>query len=60
MLVLRLLLVLVLIAVVVSVCAAMFTRDWRYLRLAWQIIKFTGVLLLIAAVLYALGRVILF
>jgi hypothetical protein len=60
MLVLRLLLVLVLIAVVVSVGVGLFTRDWRYLRLAWQIIKFTGVLLFIAAVLYAVGRIILF
>jgi hypothetical protein len=60
MLVLRLLLVLVLIAVVVSAGFALFTRDWRYLRLAWQIVKFTGVLLFIAAVLYAVGRIILF
>ena len=60
MLVLRLLLVLVLITVVAAVGVGLFSRDWRYLRFAWQIIKFTGVLLFVAALLYAVGRIILF
>ena len=60
MLVLRLLLVLVLISVTVSLCVYFLSGDKRYLRFSWQIIKFTIVLLFAAAVIFAMGRIILF
>jgi hypothetical protein len=60
MLVLRLLLVLGLISVVVSIGIYFLSGDKRYLRFSWQIIKFTIVLLFVAAVLFAVGRIILF
>jgi len=59
MLVLRLLLALALISVAVSFGIYFLTGDKRYLRFSWQIIKFTIVLLFVAAVLFAMGRVIL-
>jgi hypothetical protein len=59
MLVLRLLLALALISVAVSFGIYFLTGDKRYLRFTWQIIKFTIVLLFVAAVLFAMGRVIL-
>ena len=60
MLVLRLLLILGLIAVVVSLGIYFLSGDKRYLRFTWQIIKFTLVLLFVAAVVLAMGRIILF
>lgn len=60
MLVLRLLLVLAVISVVVSLGIYFLSGDKRYLRFSWQIIKFTIVLLMVAGILYALGRIILF
>jgi hypothetical protein len=59
MLVLRFLLVLALISVVVSLGIYFLSGDKRYLRITWQIIKFTIVLLFIAGILFALGRIIL-
>jgi hypothetical protein len=60
MLVFRLLLILGLISLVVSLAIYFLSGDKRYLKFSWQIIKFTLVLLLIAAVLIAMGRIILF
>lgn len=60
MLVLRFLLFLGLISIAVSVGAYLITRDRRYLRFAWQLFKFIGVLLLIVAAVIAMGRIILF
>jgi hypothetical protein len=60
MLVLRILLVLGLISVAVSFAVYIFTKDARYLKFSWQLIKFTIVLLFVAAVVYAMGRIILF
>ena len=60
MLVLRLLLVIGVIAVAVSMAVYLLSGDKRYLRFAWQLIKFTGVLLFVAAVIMAMGRIILF
>jgi hypothetical protein len=60
MLVLRLLLALAVISVVVSLGIYFLSGDKRYLRFSWQIIKFTIVLLMVAGILYALGRIILF
>ena len=60
MLVLRILLVLGLISVAVSFAVYIFTKDARYLKFSWQLIKFTIVLLFVASVVYAMGRIILF
>jgi hypothetical protein len=60
MLVLRILLILGLIAVAVSLAVYFLSGDKRYLRFSWQIIKFTLVLLLVAGVVFAMGRIILF
>lgn len=38
----------------------LLSGDKRYLRFSWQLIKFTGVLLFVAAVIMAMGRIILF
>jgi hypothetical protein len=60
MLVFRLLLILGFISVVVSLAVYFLSGDKRYLTFSWQLIKFTLVLLFIAAVLVAMGRIILF
>lgn len=60
MLVFRILLILGLISVTVSLGVYFLSGDKRYLRFSWQLIKFTLVLLFIAAVLVAMGRIILF
>lgn len=60
MLVLRFLLILGLISVVVSFVVYIFTKDVRYLKFSWQLVKFTVVVLFVAAVIYAMGRIILF
>jgi hypothetical protein len=60
MLVLRTLLILGLIALAVSLAVYFLSGDKRYLRFSWQIIKFTLVLLLVAGVVFAMGRIILF
>ena len=60
MLILRLLLILGTISVVVSMGIYFISGDRRYLKFSWQIIKFTLVLLLIAATIVAMGRIILF
>lgn len=60
MLVLRFLLFLGLITIGVSAAVYLFTRDRRYLRFAWQLFKFIGVLLLLVAAAIAMGRIILF
>jgi len=60
MLVLRLLLILGIISVAVSLGIYFLSGDKRYLKFSWQIIKFTLVLLLVAAAVVAMGRIILF
>lgn len=60
MFVLRLLIVLGLISVVVTLGIYFLSGDKRYLRFCWQIIKFTLVLVLITALVIAMGRIILF
>ena len=60
MLILRLLLILGTISVVVSMGVYFISGDRRYLKFSWQIIKFTLVLLLIAATIVAMGRIVLF
>lgn len=60
MFVLRLLVVLGLISVAVTLGIYFLSGDKRYLRFSWQIVKFTLVLLLIASLVMAMGRIILF
>ena len=60
MFVLRLLVVLGLISVAVTLGIYFLSGDKRYLRFSWQVVKFTLVLLLIAGMLIAMGRIILF
>ncbi|HEY8353671.1 MAG TPA: hypothetical protein VIK69_01480 [Methylophilaceae bacterium] len=59
MLVLRLLLALGVIAVIVLLGAYFLTSDKRYLRYCWQLFKFVLVMVIIAAVLFVAGRIIL-
>jgi len=59
MLVVRLLIVIVILLLVLSGGMYLFTRDDRYLRFAWQILRFTGFLLLVVALLFVLERYVL-
>ncbi|MCB5190463.1 hypothetical protein LG198_06965 [Methylobacillus arboreus] len=60
MLVLRILLVLTLISVVVSFGIYLISGDKRYLKFTWQLIKFTLVMLVVVALVIAMGRIILY
>ncbi len=60
MLVLRILLVLGLISVAVSFGVYVISGDKRYLKFTWQLTKFSLVLLLVVALVIAMGRLILF
>lgn len=59
MIVLRLFVFFALASIAVSLVLALLLRDKRYLRLAWQILKFSVVLLLVFGALAAMGRIIL-
>ena len=59
MLVIRLLIVIVTLLLVLSGGMYLLTHDGRYLRFAWQTLRFTGVLLLVIALLYVLERYVL-
>ena len=59
MLVLRLIGILVLIAIVGSLALYLFTRNRRYLTLAWRVVQFAFVFLLVFLALYALERLVL-
>ncbi len=59
MLILRLFLILVALLLVLSGGMYVFTRDRRYFRFAWQILRFSVFLLLIFAVLFVLERYVL-
>ena len=60
MIVLRLVIYLALIGIVSSLILGLLLRDQRYFRLAWQILKFSAVLLLIFAALIFMGRAVLY
>ena len=60
MLVLRFLLILTVVAVAVTFAIYLLSGDKRYLRLCWQIVKFTLVLLLVAGIVFAMGRIVRF
>ena len=59
MLILRLFLILVTLLLVLSGGMYVFTRDRRYLKFAWQVLRFAAVLLLLFAVLFVLERYVL-
>jgi hypothetical protein len=59
MFVLRLIFFLMAIGVLVCLGSYAYTGHRGYLRLAWQIVKFTGVILVAAVLLFALSRIIL-
>ena len=59
MLILRLIGILVLIAIVGSPALYLFTRNRRYLTLAWRVFQFAFVFLLVFLALYALERLVL-
>jgi hypothetical protein len=58
-LILRLFLLVVTLLLVLSGGMYLFTRDRRYLGFAWQVLRFTVVLLLLFAVLFVLERYVL-
>lgn len=60
MLVLRFLLIFGGIAVAVSFGVYVLTRDKRYLRFSWQLLKFSAMLLLVIGAVIAMGRIVLF
>ena len=53
MILVRLLLFLALAAIAVAAILYLFTRDGRYLRFIWQVIKFTVLLLAIVLIFFA-------
>lgn len=59
MLILRLLLILAALSIVLSGGMYVFTRNRRYLNLAWEIVRFVVFATLIFAALYVLERYVL-
>ena len=59
MLILRLLLVLAALAIILSGGMYIFTRNRRYLSLAWQIVRFIVFAILVFGALYVLERYVL-
>ena len=59
MLVLRLIGILALIAIIGSIALYFFTRNRRYLTIAWRVFQFALVFLLIFLALYVLERLVL-
>ncbi len=60
MFVLRLFVYLILAALVASLAMFLIQRDARYLRFAWQLVRFSAVFLLVLGVLLMMGRLILY
>ncbi len=60
MLVLRILLILGVISVAVSLGIYVISGDKRYLKFTWQLVKFTLVLLMVVALVIAMGRIVLY
>lgn len=59
MLLLRLLLVFSALLIVLSAGMYLFTRQQRYLRFAWRVVRFIVILLLVFGVLFLLERYVL-
>ena len=60
MIALRLAIILALTGIGVALFLSLLRKDRRYLRLAWQILKFSVVLTLVVAALVMMGRIVLF
>jgi integral membrane sensor domain MASE1 len=54
----RLLLFLALAAIVVAAGMYLFSKDRRYLRFIWQVVKFTLVILAVVLIFYAFERLV--
>ena len=59
MLILRVLLIFTALAIVLSGAMYLFTKNRRYLGLAWQIVRLVFFLLLVLGLLYLLERYVL-
>lgn len=59
MLVLRLIGLLALLAIVGSIALYLFTRDRRFLTIAWRVFQFAVVFLVVFLLLYLLERLVL-
>jgi len=59
MLILRLLFVLSALSIILCIGMYLFTRNRRYLRIAWQIVRFVVFAILVFAALYVLERYVL-
>ncbi len=58
MILVRLLLFLALAAIAVSALMYLFSKDRRYLRFIWQVLKFTLVILAVVLIFFAFERLI--
>jgi hypothetical protein len=58
-LILRLFLLLVTLLLVLSGVIYLFTRDRRYLKFSWQVVRFSVIMLLVFALLFVLERYVL-
>jgi hypothetical protein len=54
----RLLLFLALAAMAISGAMYIFTKDRRYLRFIWQVVKFTIVILAVVLIFFAFERIV--
>ncbi len=59
MLIVRIFLIAVALMLVLNIAMYVFTRNPRYYRLAWQIVRLSAVLLAIFTLLYVLERYVL-
>ena len=58
MILVRLLLFLALAAIAVAAVMYLFSKDRRYLRFIWQVLKFTVVILAVVLVFFAFERIV--
>ena len=58
MILVRLLLFLALAAMAISGVMYIFTKDRRYLRFLWQVVKFTIVILAVVLIFFAFERIV--
>ena len=58
MILVRLLLFLALAAIAVAAVLYLFSRDRRYLRFIWQVIKFTILILAVVLIFFAFERLV--
>jgi hypothetical protein len=54
----RLLLFLALAAIAVAAAMYLFSKDRRYLRFIWQVVKFTVVILAVVLIFFAFERIV--